>query len=76
MTKETKGQSEITPSGITRKEAIQKMGKYGALISLGTFIILNPQQAAAQSAQIGDGGSDGDANSGDNPPNPDGWGDD
>lgn len=72
MTKETKGQSEITPSGITRKEAIQKMGKYGALISLGTFIILNPQQAAAQSAQIGDG----DANSGDNPPNPDGWGDD
>ena len=35
---------------ITRKEAIKKMGKYAALTAVGTFLILNPKQAQAQSA--------------------------
>lgn len=34
---------------ISRKEALQKMGKYAAMTALGTFIILNPKKAQAQS---------------------------
>lgn len=37
---------------ITREEALKKLGKYGkyaALTALGTYIILNPQKAQAQS---------------------------
>jgi len=37
---------------ITRKEALQKIGSYGkytALTALGTYLILNPQKAQAQS---------------------------
>ncbi len=34
---------------ITRKEAIKKMGKYAALTAAGTFLILNPKKAQAQS---------------------------
>jgi hypothetical protein len=34
---------------ITRKEAIKKMAKYTALTAVGTFIILNPKKAQAQS---------------------------
>ena len=45
------------PSGITRKDAIKKMGKYAALTAVGTFMILNPKKAQAQST----------------PPNPGGW---
>ena len=30
---------------ITRQEAIKKMGKYAALTSVGTFVILNPLKA-------------------------------
>mgnify|MGYP005818369775 CR=1 FL=1 len=35
---------------ISRKEALQRMGKYAALTAMGTFIILNPKTAQAQSA--------------------------
>jgi hypothetical protein len=37
---------------ISRKEAISKIGSYGkyaALTALGTYLILNPQKAQAQS---------------------------
>jgi len=37
---------------ITRKDAIKKMGnylKYSALTALGTYLILSPQKAQAQS---------------------------
>ena len=37
---------------ITRKDALKKMGtysKYAALTALGTYMILNPQKAQAQS---------------------------
>ncbi|WP_272149693.1 hypothetical protein [Tenacibaculum aiptasiae] len=37
---------------ITREEALKKLGKYGkyaALTALGTYMILNPQKAQAQS---------------------------
>ena len=50
MKKENKNSIEKTPSSITRKDAIKKMGKYAALTAVGTFMILNPKQAQAQSA--------------------------
>ena len=53
MKKENKNIS----SDITRKHAIKKMGKYAALTAIGTFMILNPKKAQAQST----------------PPNPGGW---
>jgi len=53
MKKENKNIS----SDITRKDAIKKMGKYAALTAIGTFMILNPKKAQAQST----------------PPNPGGW---
>jgi hypothetical protein len=31
-------------TGITRKQAIKKMGKYAALAAIGTFAILNPKR--------------------------------
>ena len=34
---------------ITRKDAIKKMGKYAAITAVGTFVILNPLKAQAQS---------------------------
>ncbi|MCF2873313.1 MULTISPECIES: hypothetical protein [Tenacibaculum] len=44
---------------ISRKEALKKIGKYGkytALTALGTYMILNPQKAQAQSPEDpGDG---------------------
>ena len=46
---------ENTPSGITRKDAIKKMGKYAALTAVGTFMILNPKEAQAMSAPPGPG---------------------
>lgn len=39
---------------ITRKEAIQKIGNYGkyaALTTLGTYLILNPKKSQAQSPE-------------------------
>ena len=80
MKKETKDHEEEVPSGITRKDAILKMGKYAALTAMGTFMILNPQKAQATSANPsigGDGGGGDDGSRGDgrtdNPPNPPGW---
>lgn len=43
---------------ISRQEALKKMGKYAGLTALGTFMILSPKQAQAQST----------------PPDPDGFG--
>ncbi|WP_170063275.1 hypothetical protein [Polaribacter porphyrae] len=43
-----------THQNITRKEAINKIGNYGkyaALTALGTYIILNPKKAQAQSPE-------------------------
>ena len=42
---------------ITREKALKKMGRYAAITALGTFMILNPKKAQAQSP----------------PPNPGGW---
>jgi len=55
MKKENKNSIENIPSGITRKDAIKKMGKYAALTAVGTFMILNPKQAQAQSAPASPG---------------------
>jgi len=55
MEKDNKNSTETTPSGITRKDAIKKMGKYAALTAVGTFMILNPKEAQASSAPPGPG---------------------
>ena len=44
-----KNQKNTHKEEITRNEAIKKMGKYAALTALGTFIILNPKKAQADS---------------------------
>jgi hypothetical protein len=78
MKKEIKDTEETAPSGITRKDAIKKMGKYAALTAFGTFMILNPKTAQAQSASPnpGDGSSPGGSDLGDDsPPSPGGWDD-
>ena len=72
MNKKSHDKAENVPSGITRKEAIKKMGKYAALSAIGTFIILNPKMAQAQSASPNPGGSDLED---DSPPSPGGWDD-
>ena len=81
MKKETKDHEEEVPTGITRKDAILKMGKYAALTAMGTFMILNPQKAQASSANPsligdgggGDGGPIGGGREGGSPPSPPGW---
>lgn len=43
-----------TQEEISRKDALKKMGKYGkyaALTALGTYMILSPQKAQAQSPE-------------------------
>jgi hypothetical protein len=79
MNKENKDNEETAPSGITRKDAIKKMGKYAALTALGTFMILNPKKAQASSASPSPSPSPGGGDSGggaddDTPPSPPGWG--
>jgi hypothetical protein len=41
---------------INRKNAIKKMGRYASLTALGTFMILSPKQAQAQSTPPDPGG--------------------
>jgi hypothetical protein len=50
-----------TAEEISRKAALKKIGKYGkyvALTALGTYMILNPQKAQAQSPEIPGSGFD------------------
>ncbi|WP_299159010.1 hypothetical protein [uncultured Tenacibaculum sp.] len=45
---------KIDKDEITRKDALKKIGKYSkfaALTALGTYMILNPQKAQAQSPE-------------------------
>jgi len=47
-----KKQIENNSQDISRKDALKKIGsysKYAALTALGTYLILNPQKAQAQS---------------------------
>ena len=74
MNKEDKENEEKTPSEITRKDAIKKMGKYAALSAISTFIILDPKKAQAQSASPNSGGGSGSDLGNENPPDPSGWG--
>jgi len=84
MKRETENNEEIAPSGITRKDALKKMGKYAALTALGTFMILNPKKAQASSASpppssggggAGDESGDPPTRGSDTPPPPPGWDD-
>ena len=47
MKKEDENSCEKNLSGITRKDAIKKMGKYAALTAVGTFMILNPKKSSS-----------------------------
>jgi hypothetical protein len=52
-----KSQQEV--DNITRKEALKKLGNYGkyaALTSLGTYLLLNPKSAQAASLPTSPGG--------------------
>ena len=44
---------------VSRKEALKKTGKYAALTAMGTFMILNPKKAQAQSGPPDPGGGGG-----------------
>ncbi|KGL63875.1 hypothetical protein [Polaribacter sp. Hel1_85] len=49
-----KKQTNNNKEEITRKDAIKKIGNYGkyaALTALGTYLILSPQKAQAQSPE-------------------------
>jgi len=79
MKEDSKDLTEKAPYGITRKEALQKMGKYAAFTVMGTFVILNPKKAQALSADpvdpdpvLDDPGTDDPG--GATPPTPPGWG--
>ena len=76
MKEDSKDLTEKAPYGITRKEALQKMGKYAAFTVMGTFVILNPKKAQAQSADPGAGfdAPGADDPGGATPPTPPGWG--
>ena len=81
MKEDSKELTEKAPHGITRKEALQKMGKYAAFTVMGTFVILNPKKAQALSAGaspgLDDPGTDDpgtDDPGGATPPIPPGWG--
>jgi len=76
MKKDSNDLTEKAPHGITRKEALQKMGKYAAFTVMGTFVILNPKKAQALSADPGAGLDDPGADDpgGATPPTPPGWG--
>lgn len=76
MKKDSNDLTEKAPHGITRKEALQKMGKYAAFTVMGTFVILNPKKAQAQSGKPGAGLDDPgtDDPGGATPPTPPGWG--
>jgi len=50
--------STHTDDKITRAEALKKMGKYAAFTAVGSFLILNPQKAQAQSPPPPDPGGD------------------
>jgi hypothetical protein len=41
---------------LTRKEALQKMGKYSLLTAIGTFTVLNPLKAQTLSTPPSGGG--------------------
>jgi len=44
-----KNENINTKNQITRKEALSKMGRYAALTTIGTFLILNPRKSQALS---------------------------
>ncbi|CAL2075784.1 hypothetical protein [Tenacibaculum sp. 190524A02b] len=50
---------KINKQEISRKEALKKIGNYGkytALTALGTYMLLNPKKAQAQSPEEPGGG--------------------
>jgi hypothetical protein len=53
MNRKDRNTEDITQE-ITRKQAVKKIGNYGkyaVLTALGTYLILNPQKAQAQSLE-------------------------
>ena len=54
--KKTENTRPDATNDISRKEAIQKMGRYAALTAMGIFMILNPKKAQAASGPSEPGG--------------------
>ena len=54
--KNLKKESNLGEMSITRKQAIKKLGRYAGLTALGTFMILSPKKAQAQSTPPAPGG--------------------
>ena len=54
--KNLKKESNSGEMSITRKQAIKKLGRYAGLTALGTFMILSPKKAQAQSPPPAPGG--------------------
>ena len=44
-----KSTKDTNKQEISRKEALKKIGRYSALTAIGTFMILSPKKAQAQS---------------------------
>ena len=44
-----KSTKDTNKQEISRKEALKKIGRYSALTAIGTFMILSPKTAQAQS---------------------------
>ena len=44
-----KSTKDTNKQEISRKEALKKIGRYSALTAMGTFMILSPKKAQAQS---------------------------
>ena len=54
-----KNKTKSTQENISRKKALKKIGNYGkyaALTAIGTYLILNPKKAQAQSPLAPGGG--------------------
>jgi hypothetical protein len=49
--KNIKKESNFDEMSMTRKQAIKKLGRYAGLTAMGTFMILSPKKAQAQSPQ-------------------------
>tara|TARA_B100001059_G_C17284004_1_gene309581 strand:+ start:329 stop:505 length:177 start_codon:yes stop_codon:yes gene_type:complete len=54
--KNLKKDSNFDEISISRKDAIKKLGRYAGLTALGTFMILSPKKAQAQSTPPAPGG--------------------
>jgi hypothetical protein len=56
MKSEEESKLNLHSKRISRRKAVKNIGKYAAVTALGTFLILNPLKAQAESLPDGPGG--------------------